>query len=175
MGIRSLTIAGLLLGAAAHASPPSIHVYESHRAGATTEGDATIATDPDRAYRTAIDYARWHAIFPDVSRAIVEEQQGDDARVTFVHVDGSRDRMHFRNRPTEHAVWFEQLGGHADVHGEIVFAPGPVPGTTHVHSQLYADVHGVAALFVSGASVRAQRQEQVRDDLRQLQRYFAPR
>lgn len=175
MGIRSLMIAGLLLGTAAHASPPSLHVYESRSAEATTEGDATIAADPDRAYRTATDYQLWPRIFRDVRQAIVEERRGDEAKVTFVHHDGSWDRLHFRNDPAARTVWFEQTGGHAEVHGEIVFAPGPVLGTTHVHSRLYADVHGLTSMFVSDSEVRQQREQQVRDDLIQLQIYFAQR
>jgi hypothetical protein len=153
----------------------SPRIYESREATATTEGDVTLSCDPDTAYRTATDYERWSRIFPDVRQVIVTNRRGDEADVTFVHADGNRDHLHFRNRPATRTVWFEQLGGRADVHAEIAFRAGERPGITHVHSRLYADVHGFAAALVSDDEIRSQRQHQVRQDLMCLQAFFRTR
>lgn len=173
LGARAVIIACILASAAvATAASPRLYIYESKTA-ATTEGDAMLATDPDTAFRIAIDYALWTQIFPDVTQAIVTSQHGADTRVTFVHHDGSRDQMHFRSQPATRTLWFEQIGGDAEVHGVIAFLAGDSPATTHVHSQLYADVHGMASLFVSGGEIRAMREKQMRDDLTSLQAFFA--
>ena len=173
-GIQTAVMSILVLGSAAHASPGfgGLRVYEGH-ASATTEGDITLACDPDAAFRTATDYERWPQIFPTVSRAIVRSRKGDEARVTFVHPDGSRDDLHFKNHPETHTIWFEQIGGDADVHGNIVFVAGDRPETTNVHSSLYADVHGFAGAFVSGGELRHLRQEEVRGNLFYLAAFFA--
>jgi hypothetical protein len=171
--IRVVVLASLFASGAASAMPQSIRVYESEQRAALTEGDATIATDPTTAYAIATDYMRWTRIFPSVRRAIVKSRCGDDARVTFEHFDGTREDLHFRNRPATHTMWFEQIGGRADVWAEIAFLPGEQPSTTHVHSRLYADVHGVSALFVSDGELRDLRQRQVRDDLVQLVAFFS--
>lgn len=163
-------IALVALGSAAHAGV--FHVYESRKGSATTEGEALIATDPETAFRTAVDYERWTRIFPTVQRAIIAKRDGNEARVTFVHTDGTREDLHFRNRPTTRTVWFEQIGGQAEVWAEITFAPGDLPNTTRVHSRLYADVHGIASAFVSDRELRELRQKQVREDLLHLQAFF---
>src|SRR5438105_15446205 len=103
----------LLLMSILAASP---RIYESREADATTEGDVWLSCDPDTAYRIATTYERWSLIFPDVRQAIVTNRRGDEAHVTFVRADGSRDHLHFRNHPATRTVWFEQLGGRADVH-----------------------------------------------------------
>jgi hypothetical protein len=171
--LRVVVFASLWLATTAGASP-ALMIYESGRASAVTEGDVTIATDPDTAYRTAIDYRQWVRIFPNVRQAIVTSQRGNEARVTFVHDDGTRDHVHFRNRPGAHTVWFEQLGGDADVWAEISFSPAG-RNRTHVHSRLYADARGIASLMVSDREMRGMRQQQVREDLLHLQHFFARR
>ena len=158
----------LLLMSMLAASP---RIYES-RDAATTEGDATLSCDPDTAYRTAIDYERWSRIFPDVRQAVVTNRRGNEAEVTFVHADGTRDHLHFRNHPATRTVWFEQVGGPADIHAEIAFLAGARPGVTRVHSRLYADVHGFAAVLVSDEEIRAARQQQIRHKLMCLQAFF---
>jgi hypothetical protein len=171
--LRVAVLASLWLATTAGASP-ALMIYESRRASAVTEGDVTIATDPETAYSTAVDYRQWARIFPNVRQAVVTSQRGDEADVTFIHDDGTRDRVHFRNRPCSHTVWFEQLGGDADVWAEITFTPAG-RNRTHVHSRLYADVHGLASLMVSDREMRGLRQQQVREDLVHLQRFFAAR
>jgi len=103
---------------------------------------------------------------------LVTQRQGVDARVTLVHAAGNRDNVHFRNRPAARTVWFEDTGGRAEVWAEITFAPGTRPGTSVVRSRIYADVHGVASLFVSDSKLRHLRQERIRNDLTQLRAYF---
>ena len=77
------------------------------------------------------------------------------------------------NRSDTHRVWFEQIGGDAEVWCEIAFLPGAQPGTTRVHTWFYADVHGAKSWFVSDGKIRRLRQQQVRDDLQQLVAYFS--
>jgi hypothetical protein len=156
------------LVATAHAN---VNVFE--RGQHVTEGDAIIATDPETAYRAVTDYQRWLAMFRNVRSATLLHQNGNEAKVRFVHDDGSHDVLHFKNQPQTHTMWFEQLGGDADVNAEIAFYPGVDPGTCRVHTRFYADVRGMASWFVSDAKVKKLRQQQVRDDLIQLQAYFA--
>jgi hypothetical protein len=61
------------------------------------------------------------------------------------------------------------------VWAEIVFFSGDRPGTTRVHSRLYAAVHGLASLLVSEDRLRALRQQRVRADLVHVRDYFARR
>jgi len=150
----------------------TVNVYESKRE-AVTEGDATLRCEPEVAYRAATDYAHWQDIFRNVRSAQIKARRGDEARVTFLHDDGSRDDLHFVNRSDAHRVWFEQIGGDADVWCEIQFLPGAQPGTTRVHTWFYADVHGAKSWFVSDGKIRKLRQQQVRDDLQQLVAYFS--
>jgi len=156
------------LVATAHAN---VNIFEKGQN--VTEGDAIIATDPETAYRAVTDYQRWLTMFKNVRRAILLHQDGNEAKVRFVHDDGSHDDLHFKNRPQTRTMWFEQLGGDAEVKAEIAFYPGADPGTCRVHTRFYADVKGMASLFVSDDKVKKLRQEQVRDDLTQLQAYFA--
>lgn len=157
------------LVATAHAN---VNVFESKQS-CVTEGDAIIATDPETAYRAVTDYQRWLTMFKNVRSATMLRQNGDEAKVRFVHDDGSNDVLHFKNQPATHTMWFEQLGGDAEVKAEISFAPGVDPGTCRVHTTFYADVKGAASWFVSDDHVKKLRQQQVRDDLTQLQAYFA--
>lgn len=154
------------------AAPSEVHVYPSARDSAITEGETTLAADPDVVYRAVTDYPRWTTIFPDIRQVIITSQAGGHDRVTFVHPDGNRDNVHFHNVPTARMVWFEDTGGRAEVWVEIVFLPGDRPGTTRVHSRLFADVHGWASLFVSDSKVRSMREQRVRDDLTHLRMYF---
>jgi hypothetical protein len=163
----------IVLGGASAMAAPEIHVYESRDHSSITEGDTVVAADPDDAYRAASDYAQWSSIFSDIRDVKITELRGSDARVTFVHTDGNRDNLHFRNQPAARMVWFEDTGGRAEVWAEIVFVPGTVAGTTMLHTRLYADVHGFASLFVSDSKLRNLRQQRVRDYLRELRAYFA--
>jgi hypothetical protein len=157
----------------ASAAPAGVTFVQSTRDRAITEGETTLAADPDAAYRAVSDYNRWSAMFPDIRQVIVTRRSGDDARVTFVHADGSRDNVHFRNQPAARMVWFEDTGGDAEVWAEIVFLPGDRSGTTRLHSRLYADVHGFKSLFVSDRKLRRLREQRVQADLSQLRAYFA--
>lgn len=154
------------------ASPAEVHVFESHEDGSITEGETTLAVEPDAAYAAATDYPRWAAMFPDIRQVIVTRQLGADARVTFVHADATRDNLHFHNQPAARMVWFEDTGGRAEVWAELVFIPGDRPGTTRVHSRVYANVHGIASLVVSDRRLRNLRVERVRADLSHLRSYF---
>ncbi|HEY4239352.1 MAG TPA: SRPBCC family protein [Kofleriaceae bacterium] len=149
---------------------PSLQVYET--APTTTEGEALLAVDPDTAYRTVSDYNRWPAVFPTVARVEITRQTGADDRVTFIAPDGHRDNLHFHNRPDLRTIWFEDTGGHADVWAQTTFMPGTAPGTTRVHTRLYAKVHGLATLVVSSGDVRSMRQHRVASDLAQLSAHF---
>jgi hypothetical protein len=172
---KLLTLAfAVVLGAApATAAPSEIRVYESHDDSSITEGNTVITADPDQAYLATADYARWSAMFPDIRDVRITQQRGVDARVTFVHAAGNRDNLHFHNQPAARMVWFEDTGGRAEVWAEIIFLPGTTPGTTYLRARLYADVHGVASLFVSDGKLRGLRQERVRDYLVKLRAYFA--
>ena len=152
---------------------PDVRVFQNPDESAITEGETMLAIDPDTAYRAVTDYARWAIMFPDVRRVVVTSQSGGHDRVTFIHPDGNRDNVHFHNRPAARVVWFEDTGGRAEVWVEISFLPGGQPGTTRVHSRLYADVHGWASLFVSDDKIRSMREQRVRGDLSQLRAYFA--
>lgn len=158
------------LFATAHAS---VRVFESKQ-HCVTEGDAILATDPETAYRTVTDYQRWLTMFRNVRSAILLHQaSATEAKVRFVHDDGSHDDLHFKNRPATRTMWFEQLGGDAEVKAEIAFYPGAAPGTCLVHTKFYADVKGMKSWFVDDDDIAKKRQQQVRDDLTQLQAYFA--
>jgi hypothetical protein len=175
MRIRVLAMGLVVVAAvsAAAAAPAQLRIYQSPDDDAITVGETTLAADPDAAYRAATEYARWAVIFPDIHRVVVTSQRGDDARVTFIHPDGNRDNLHFRNQPAARMVWFEDTGGRAEVWGEILFLPGDRPGTTRVRSRLYADVNGFVSLFVSDGKVRTLREQRIRDELTQLRAYFA--
>lgn len=147
-----------------------VSIFQS-KLPSVTEGDVIVAAEPDAAFHAVTDYNRWPQIFKNVRRAVI----GENARVTFVHDDGSTDVLQFKNRDDQHLVWFKQIGGDADVWGETTFSPGPEPGTTHVHTRFYADVSGVSSWFVSDSKVRHLREKQVRDDLSQLAAYFSKR
>jgi hypothetical protein len=151
----------------------SLHVHESRNDPSVTEGETIIAVDPDTAYDTLSDYARWTSVFPDVRQVIVTRASGVDARITFIHRDGNRDNVHFHNQPAARMVWFEDTGGRAEVWAEIVFFSGDRPGTTRVHSRLYAAVHGIASLVVSDERLRTLREQRVRADLVHVRDYFA--
>src|SRR5262245_31861024 len=113
--MRTLLALGALAvtAAVAAASPAEVRVYQSANDEAITEGETTLAADPDVVYRAVTDYARWASMFPDIRRVIVTSQNGNDARVTFIHPDGNRDNIHFRNQPEARMVWFEDTGGRA--------------------------------------------------------------
>lgn len=171
--LAALAAVALVAVRPAAASPAEIRVSQSPDDDAITQGETTLDADPDVAFQTAVDYARWAVIFPDIRRVIITSQNGNDARVTFIHPDGNRDNVHFRNQPAARMLWFEDTGGRAEVWAEILFLPGDRPGTTRVRSRLYADVHGFASLFVSDRKIRTLREQRVRSDLAQLRAYFA--
>jgi len=167
-----IALAILLVTATANATP-EISVSASATHDAITEGETTLSAEPEVAYAAVADYAQWSAMFPDIHQVIVTSRTAGDARVTLVHRDGNRDNLHFRNQPAARMVWFEDTGGRAEVWAELVFLPGDRPGTTRLHSRLYADVHGVASLFVSDRKLRTLREQRVRDDLTRLHAFFA--
>jgi hypothetical protein len=172
--MRTFLVLALVLGSRwVEASPAEIRVFESRDDSSISQGETIVAVDPDAAYVAVTDYARWSTIFPDIHHVVVTRQQGTDARVTLVHTDGNRDNVHFRNQPAARMVWFEDIGGRADVWAEIVFVPGDQPGTTRVRSRLYANVRGVASWFVSDDKVRGMRQDRIRKDLTRLRLYFS--
>jgi hypothetical protein len=172
--LAPLVACALAACSAATVQRPGVTVYESHTDSAMTEGETAIDCDPDAAFKAALDYARWPHIFDDIRSAVITSIDGNDARVTFVHTDGNRDNLHFHNRPAAHTLWFEDTGdAHARVWAEIAFLPGPRPGTTRVHSRLYADVTGIASLFVTSGHLRQIREQRVQHDLVQLHAYFS--
>jgi hypothetical protein len=183
--MRSLLVAAFVLGCAPATASPSqlgvagddglLHVHESRNDASVTEGETILEIDPDTAYVTMTDYARWTSVFPDLRQVIVTRHSGVDARITFVHQDGKRDNLHFHNQPAARMVWFEDTGGRAEVWAEIVFLSGDRPGTTRVHSRLHADVHGIASLVIGDGRLRALREQRVRADLLHLHDYFARR
>ena len=176
LSIRALAITCTLLSSAglAGATTAPLRIYESPSASATTEGDVVIATDPDTAFRAAIDSQSWPRIFPDVRQAIVTARHGDDVSVTCVHADGSRAQMHFTAQPSTRTMWLEQVGGGATVSAEIRFAPGTQPNTTLVHSLVHAKAGGIASLF-GGDKMREMRQSWLRKDLVRLRAFFTKR
>src|SRR5690242_4479236 len=119
LGTRAVVVTCFMLLAGFAKPSYTMRVYESPDASATTEGDVVLATDPDTAFRTAIDYQRWPRIFPKVRQAIVTGHHGDETDVMFVHADGSREQLHFVAKPEARTVWFEQIGGNATVTAEI--------------------------------------------------------
>ena len=157
----------------AQGSPGDIRVYESRTDNQITEGETTLQVDPDVAYKTVTDYAHWPSMFPDIHEVVITKQQGIDARVTFIGPNDHHDNVHFHNQPAARMVWFEDTGGAAEVWAEIVFIAGDRPGTTRMHSRLFASVHGVASLVVSDLKIRLMRERRVRDDLFNLRNYFA--
>lgn len=176
--MRSVLLVGALgalalAASASAAAPQDVRVYQNPDDDAITEGETTLAADPDVAYRAATDYRQWAVMFSDIRRVVITSQAGNDARVTFIHPDGNRDNIHFRNQPAARMVWFEDTGGRAEVWAEIVFLRGDRPGTTRVHSRLYADVHGWASLFVSDRKIRRLREQRVHAQLTELRAYFA--
>jgi hypothetical protein len=177
MPLRLLTLTVLASTTASLAGPSSlsISVYESAKVAKTTEGDTTLATDPETAFATVSDYARWPAIFSDLAGVKITERGTDDARVVVAHRDGSVAKLHFHNRPTTRTLWFEQLGGDAKVWAEISFSPDTRAGTTRVHSRVHADVSGFAGMFVSSGDLLEQRQRLLRTNLTELRAYFAQR
>jgi hypothetical protein len=170
-----LALSVLILSLGQAGAAPAIRVWDSPDDAQITEGETTLDVEPDVAYAAAIDYSHWTSMFPDIVKVAITKQQGDDARVTFVHKDGNKDNVHFHNTPQARMVWFEDTGGRAEVWAEIVFVPGDSPGTTRVRSRLFADVHGLASVVVSGTKVRMLRQQRVASDLSNLHAYFAKR
>jgi hypothetical protein len=169
-----VTIACLALAAPRGAyAAPDVRVYESPNHAAMTEGETVVDGDPAMIYAVVVDYMRWTEVFPDVTKVLITQRKGDDARVTLVHPDGNRDNLKFHVTPQARMLYFEDTGNaHAEVWGEIVCAPGDQPGTTRVHTRLYADVKGIASVIVSSDSVRAQREQKIERDLVHIRSYF---
>lgn len=174
--LTPVLLLAVLLGVGAVASAENtqnIRIYPSQEDDAISEGETIIAAAPEAAYTTAVDYARWTSMFPDIRNAVVTRQAGVDALVTFIYSDGHRDNLHFHNRPMSRTVWFEDTGGRATVWAEISFTAGQQAGTTKVHTRIYADVHGVASWFVSDSKIRHMREARILSDLTNLRRFFA--
>ncbi|HET9992804.1 MAG TPA: hypothetical protein VFQ65_29920 [Kofleriaceae bacterium] len=165
----------LLLGLLTTANAgPGIKVWQASDP-AITEGETIVDGDPAAAYATCLDYAKWVEIFPDVQKVVVSDRKGVDAHVTLVAPNGHRDNLHFHNQPAARMIYFEDTGngGHADVWGEIVFAPGEAEHTTKLHIRLYADVKGLASWVVSDRDVRVQREQKIERQLTHVRGYFA--
>jgi hypothetical protein len=154
------------------ASQPDITVFQNAADVRITEGDEILPIAPDAAYAELADFTRWPSVFPDIYTVSVTAQTGDDARVTFIGPEDHHDNVHFLNRPHERVIWFEDTGGSATVWAEIAFLPGAAPDTTHVHSRLFAEVNGVAGIFVSDDKIRKMREQRVYDDLYDLHVHF---
>jgi hypothetical protein len=161
------------LAAGAAASAPDVRVYATPNNPAMTEGETIVDGDPGAIYAVVVDYARWTEVFPDVAHVVITQQHGTDARVTLVRADGNKDNLKFHATPQARMLSFEDTGNaHAEVWGEIVCAPGDQPGTTRVHTRLYANVTGIASVIVSSDSVRAQREQKIERDLVHIRSYF---
>lgn len=172
----TMAVIGLAVAACSGSAvnpPAGIDVYES-KAAHTSEADATIPAPPAMVYEAVADYRQWPAIFSDIATAVITKVDGDDARVTFIKLDGNRDNLHFRNRPGEQTIWFEDTGGSAVVWAEIALAPGPAAGTTHAHARIFADLHGLTSLVVANSKIRQMRQQKLSDTLHDLQVHFGP-
>jgi hypothetical protein len=172
--VRLVVVLATLFATGPALASPDVQVYPSANDPATTEGDTIVDGDPSAIYAVVLDYARWTEVFPDVAKVIVTARRGVDAKVTLIKPDGNRDNLVFHNQPQARMVYFEDTGNaHADVWGEIVFAPGEHPGTTRVHTRLHANVHGVASLVVSARDVRRMREQKLARDLAHIHRYFS--
>lgn len=167
--MRSLLI--LLVAVAPVAAAPGVRIHDTD--ATTTEGDTTVDGDPAAVFAVVADFAKWIEIFPDVAKVIVTDRKGTDAHVTLVAPDGHRDNLKFHTTPQARMVFFEDTGGRAEVWAEIVFVAGELPGTTRVHSKLFAEVKGVASLVVADSDVRRMRQAKVESQLVHLRRYFS--
>ena len=152
---------------------PTIHVFESPKGGEITEGETQLDTDPETGYRAVVDYQLWTAMFPDIRKVTITQQQDADARVSLDYADKHRNNLHFHNDPTTHRIWFENLYSRAEMWAELVFSPGDRPGTTKVHARVHADVKGLASMFVTESKLRRGRTDRIRGDLTHLQQYFA--
>lgn len=152
---------------------PAVVVYQSATDKSITEGETLLDAAPDVAYAAVLDYTRWPAIFPNIRTVVITQHGADEARVTFIRTTDHRDNVHFRNRPAVRTIWFEDTGGRTEVWAEIVFAGGPTPGTTRVHSRLFAQIGGLAGWFVSDNQIRKMREQRVYDDLYDLHAFFA--
>jgi hypothetical protein len=172
-GMRWLVVAMLVATGCVSVGPvarvPHVDIYET--SADTTDGDTELAAPPDVTFAAASDVKRWPGMFPDIRMVKITGHDGDDDLVTFVHADGERDNVRFRTG--DHTIRFEDIGGRAEVWAEIHFSQGARPHTTHVHSRLYAKLHGVADWFISDESIRRLRQHRVTDDLVHLRAYFA--
>jgi hypothetical protein len=174
MGMR-LAVLGLLLLATAPAGAETtgVKVWQP-KDQAMTEGETLLDGDAADIYTTCLDYAKWTEIFPDVAKVIITSQHGADARVTLVAPSGHRDNLHFHNQPAARLIYFEDTGngGRAEVWAEIVFIPGEQAHTTKAHIKLYAEVHGIATLVVSEASLRKERETKIERDLAHIRAFF---
>ncbi|HTR55849.1 MAG TPA: hypothetical protein VMJ10_34470 [Kofleriaceae bacterium] len=166
-------LVALTLAIPAYADP-GVRVYQSANDPSITEGEATVPGDPSEIFAVVEDYARWVEVFPDVARVIVTWRHGRDARVTLVKPDGNRDNLSFHETPQARMLTFQDTGNaHAEVWGEIVCVPGDQPGTTRIHTRLYADVHGIASIVVRDGDVRKMREQRVQRDLVHVLGYFS--
>jgi len=172
--VRLLSVLVVVTAATPALASPGVQVYQSASNAAITEGETVVPGDPATVYGVVEDYSRWVDVFPDVAKVVVTWRQGSDAKVTLIKPDGNRDNLKFHQTPQARMVYFEDTGNeHADVWGEIVCAPGDQPGTTRIHTRLYADVHGLASIIVGDGDVRKMREQRVERDLVHVRTYFA--
>jgi hypothetical protein len=172
--VRLLSVLATLTLASSAWASPDVKVYQSPSDPSITEGETVVPGDPGAIYSVVEDYARWVDVFPDVARVIVTWRHGSDAKVTLIKPDGNRDNLAFHVTPQARMLYFQDTGNaHAEVWGEIVCAPGEQPGTTRIHTRLYADVHGIASLVVADHDVRKMREQRVERDLVHVLGYFS--
>ncbi|HEY1550434.1 MAG TPA: SRPBCC family protein [Kofleriaceae bacterium] len=166
----------LVLAASTASAAPGITITQDSDP-AVTIGDAVIDGDPADVFTEVSDFRKWAQIMPDVARVEVHSQHGNEALVTLVSPSGHRDNLHFRIRPEVRTVWFEDTGngGRADVWAQITLWPASRPGSTAVHIQLYAKVHGVARIVIHEGRVRSEREAKIAADLTQMREYFRRR
>ena len=166
----ALVCAAFPVGAA-----PGVRVYQSASNPAITEGETVVPGDPGAIYAIVGDFARWVEVFPDVAKVVITWRKGPDAKVTLVKANGDYDQLKFHLTPQARMLSFEDTGNdHAQVWGEIVCAPGDVPGTTKIHTRLFVDVHGIVASIVVGdGDVRKLREQRVERDLVHVRGFFS--
>jgi carbon monoxide dehydrogenase subunit G len=169
-------VLSVVLAASSAGAAPGITITQDSSDSAVTLGDAVIDGDPADVFTEVADFHKWAQIMPDVASVEIHSRTGDEAQVTLVSPSGHRDNLHFRVKPQIRTVWFEDTGngGRADVWAQITLWPAQ-PGSTRVHIQLYAKVHGVARLVIHEGRVRNEREQKIAADLTHMRDYFRRR
>jgi polyketide cyclase/dehydrase/lipid transport protein len=159
-------------GAPDAAATSAVRIWNG-KADAVTEGEVIVDAAPEVVYATLTSYDLWTTIFPYLARVDRKSGGRDDAVIQTTNRKGTRHTVRFRNDPHRLIVRFEEEGGRAEVNADISLIPGAASGTTVVRARLYADVHGVAGLFVSDSRIRKKREQKLTKDLAFIRDYFA--